>query len=76
MYTWALCMATLSASSCQGNDGCARTMGIAGKSTATSSTYIGFEYLSRIPPPPGMPDPIPECPVWNTAGSPDSAIAS
>ncbi len=46
-----------------------------GKSTATSSTAIGFEYLSRMPPPPGIPEPIPEWPVWKRAGTPASSIA-
>ena len=35
--------------------GCASTILSSGKSTATSSTYMGFEYLSRMPPPPGSP---------------------
>ena len=38
-----------------GNDGCARMIGMSGKSTATSSMCIGLPYFSRIPPPPGMP---------------------
>ena len=43
-----------------------------GKSTATSSSTIGLEYFSRIPPEPGMPEPIPLCPVWKSAGTPSS----
>ena len=46
-------MAIEIASSCQGNDGCARMICSSGKSTATSSTSIGLQYLRRIPPPPG-----------------------
>ena len=76
MYTCCLCSATEIASSCQGNEGCASTIVRSGKSTATSSTYIGFEYLRRIPPPPGRPVPMPECPVWKSAGSPASSIAA
>jgi hypothetical protein len=34
-----------------------------GKSAATSSKYIGLEYFSRIPMPPGMPLPTPVWPV-------------
>jgi len=30
----------------------------------------------HIPPPPGIPAPIPVCPVWKSAGRPASAIAS
>ena len=37
---------------------------------------IGLEYLSRTPPPPGMPAPIPVVPEWNSAISPASAITS
>ena len=69
-------MAIDSASSCQGKDGCASTIFRSGKSTATSSTCIGFEYLSRMPPPPRMPEPTPEWPVWKSAGSPASSITS
>ena len=69
-------MATAIASSCQGNDGCASTILSAGKSTATSSTWIGFEYLRRMPPPPGSPVPTPDWPVWKSAGSPASSITS
>ena len=47
-----------------------------GKSAATSSTNIGFEYFSRMPPPPGAPAPIPVCPVWKTEIAPTSSIAS
>ena len=43
------------ASSCHGNDGWARMIGMSGKSTATSSIGIGFPYFRRMPPPPGMP---------------------
>ena len=49
---------------------------MSGKSTATSSMNIGLEYLSRMPMPPRMPEPTPVCPVWNSAGSLASAIAS
>ena len=59
-----------------GHDGWASTIGMSGKSTATSSTYIGFEYLSLMPPPARCPMPIPLCPVWKSAGRPASAIAS
>src|SRR6202161_670050 len=76
MYTFGLCWATDSASSCQGNEGWARMIGMSGKSTATSSMYMGLEYLSRMPAPPGILEPTPVCPVWKSAGSPDSAIAS
>src|SRR2546425_595605 len=64
------------ASSCQGKAGCARMIGISGKSTATSSSSMGCEYLSRTPPPPRVAAPTPVCPVWNSAGSLASAIAS
>src|SRR5581483_6169809 len=76
IYTLGLCWATDSASSCHGNDGWARMIGMSGKSTATASIYIGFEYFSRMPAPPGMPEPTPVCPVWNSAGRRASAIAS
>lgn len=76
MCTWGLCVATARASSCQGKDGCARMIRSSGKSTATSSTSMGLEYFSRMPPPPGTPAPIPVCPVWNSAGTPSSSIAS
>jgi hypothetical protein len=49
---------------------------MSGKSTATSSSSIGFEYLRRMPPPPRVPAPTPVCPVWNSAGSFASAITS
>src|ERR1700684_1682314 len=75
MYTFGLCWATDSASSCHGNEGCARMMGMSGKSTATSSINIGLEYFRRIPAPPGMPEPTPVCPVWNSAGTRASASA-
>src|ERR1022692_3771120 len=55
MCTVGLCVATASASSCHGNEGWARMIGIPGKSAATSSMSIGLEYLSLIPPPPGAP---------------------
>ena len=38
-----LIVATASASSCQGKDGCARMIFRSGKSAATSSTHIGLE---------------------------------
>ena len=47
-----LVQATDSASSCQGNDGWARMIGMSGKSTATSSRSIGLEYFRWMPPPP------------------------
>src|SRR5262245_7683227 len=68
MYTVGLWVATESASSCQGNEGCAAMIGMSGKSTATSSRYMGLEYLRRMPPPPGMLAPAPVWPVWNRAG--------
>jgi hypothetical protein len=49
---------------------------MSGKSTATSSTWIGLEYFSRMPMPPGMPEPTPVWPVWKSAMAPSSAIAS
>src|SRR5215467_2099790 len=76
MCTCRLCRATASASSCQGNDGWARMMGMPGKSAATSSISIGLEYFSRIPPPPGSPAPMPVWPVWNSVGTPSSSIAA
>ena len=76
MDTCGLCIAIEIASSCHGNDGWARTIFSVGKSTATSSTWIGLEYLSRMPPPPGRPEPTPEWPVWKSAGSPASSITS
>src|SRR6266436_1450209 len=76
MYTPGLWVAMLSASSCQGKDGCARMIFRPGKSAATSSMYSGLEYFSRIPPPPGTPAPMPVCPVWNSAIPPRSSIAS
>lgn len=69
-------MAIASASSCQGKDGCARMIRSSGKSTAMSSTSIGLEYFSRMPPPPATPAPMPVWPVWNSAGTPSSSIAS
>src|SRR5580693_340318 len=60
MYTLGLCRHTDNASSCHGQDGCAMMIFMAGKSAATSSRYMGFEYLRRRPPPPGMPLPMPE----------------
>ena len=76
IQTFCLCRHTEIASSCQGNDGCASTIWSSGKSAATSSRHIGFEYLSRNPPPPGTPVPMPLCPEWKSAGSPASAITS
>ncbi len=69
-------MATASASSCQGNDGCARMIFSSGNSAATSSMCIGLEYFNRSPPPPGVPAPAPVWPVWNSATSPCSAMTS
>src|SRR5882757_6760363 len=63
MYTLTLCRHTDNASSCHGHDGWAMMIFMSGKSAATSSTCIGLEYLRRRPPPPGMPVPIPECPL-------------
>ena len=34
------------------------------------------EYFSRIPMPPGMPEPTPVWPVWNSAIAPPSLMAS
>src|SRR5438445_13597399 len=62
MYTVGLCKHMEIASSCQGNDGCAMMIGIAGKSTATSSMGNGLPYFRRMPPPPGIPVPMPLCP--------------
>ena len=76
IYTLGLCVAMLSASSCQGKDGWARMIFNPGKSTATSSMYSGLEYFSRIPPPPGTPAPMPVWPVWNRAIAPSSSITS
>jgi hypothetical protein len=76
MCTRGLWVATASASSCQGNEGWARMIVSPGKSAATSSISIGSEYLSRMPPPPGAPAPMPVCPVWKTAGTPSSSITS
>ena len=59
MYTFGLCRQTERASSCHGNEGWASTMGRSGKSTATSSTNIGFEYFNRMPAPPRTPAPTP-----------------
>src|ERR1700683_5859504 len=42
MYTFGLCWATDSASSCQGNDGGARMIGMWGKWTRTSAISIGL----------------------------------
>ena len=42
---------------------------MSGKSTATSSIGIGLPYFSRMPPPPGMPVPMPLWPVWKSTGS-------
>ena len=70
------CADTGIASSCQGKQGWATMICRSGKSAATSSRHIGLEYCSRRPPPQRMPEPMPEWPLWNTAGSPASAIAS
>ena len=59
-----------------GTDGCAMMIGISGKSTATSSIGIGWPYFRRTPPPPGMPVPMPLCPVWKSTGSFASANTS
>ena len=64
------------ASSCHGNDGCAMTIGMSGKSTATSSIGIGWPYFERMPPPPRMPVPMPLWPVWKSTGSFASAKTS
>jgi hypothetical protein len=76
MYTFGLCVATARASSCQGNDGCAMMIVRSGKSTATSSSSIGFDSPNLMPPPPGRPAPMPVCPVWNSAGTPSSSATS
>ena len=76
MCTCGLCVATDSASSCQGKDGWARMIGMSGKSTATSSTCSGLEYFSRMPPPARVPAPTPVWPVWNSAIRPCSAMTS
>ena len=76
IHTLSLCRQIEIASSCHGNDGCASTIWSDGKSAATSSRHIGFEYFSRRPPPPGTPVPIPLCPEWKSAGRPASAITS
>ena len=76
MYTVGLCRQIEMASSCQGNDGCAMMIGSSGKSTATSSIGIGLPYFRRMPPPPGMPVPMPLCPVWKSTGSRASANTS
>src|SRR6056300_914214 len=59
IYTFGLSCATDSASSCHGKLGCAKTIFMSGKSTATSSIYIGLEYFRRMPLPPRIPDPTP-----------------
>ena len=51
-------------------------IGISGKSTATSSIGIGWPYFRRMPPPPGMPVPMPLWPVWKSTGSFASANTS
>ena len=38
-------------------------MGMEGKSTATSSMGMGCPYFRCTPPPPGIPVPMPLCPV-------------
>ena len=40
-----------------------------GKSAATSSRHIGFEYLRSKPPPPLRPVPMPLWPVWKSAAA-------
>ena len=52
------------------------TIGMSGKSAATSSRNIGWAYFRRMPPPPRCPAPTPVWPLWNSAGSLASAIAS
>jgi hypothetical protein len=69
MNTFSLCSAMDRDSSVHGQLGCARMIFMSGKSTATSSTRIGWPYFSLMPPPPRMPVPMPEWPVWKMAGS-------
>jgi hypothetical protein len=76
IQTFSLCRQTEIASSCQGKEGCASTICRSGKSAATSSRHIGFEYFKRKPPPPGTPVPMPLWPEWKRAGRPASAITS
>ncbi len=76
MKTCGLCRQMEIASSCHGNDGCASTIGMSGKSTATSSIGSGLPYFRRMPPPPRMPVPIPLCPVWKMTGRRASAKTS
>ena len=76
MNTFSLCSAIDRLSSVHGQLGWARMIFMSGKSTATSSTSIGWPYLSRTPPPPFMPVPMPEWPVWKMASRPYSAITS
>ena len=45
-------------------------IGMSGKSTATSSIGIGWPYFSRMPPPPGMPVPMPLWPGVEQHGQP------
>ena len=71
-----LCMASEIASSCHGHDGWATMICMSGKAIATSSSSIGFEFCRRKPPPQRIPEPIPEWPLWKTAGSLCSAITS
>ena len=71
-----LCIASEIASSCHGQDGWATTICMSGKAIATSSSSIGFEFCRRSPPPQRMPEPMPEWPLWKTAGSLCSAITS
>ena len=49
---------------------------MSGKAIATSSRCIGLLYSSFSPPPQRMPEPMPEWPLWNTAGSLYSLITS
>ncbi|MCY1373341.1 hypothetical protein D9M69_606100 [compost metagenome] len=76
IQTLGLCVATLSASSCQGKLGWAMTICMSGKSMATSSRCIGLLYSSRRPPPQRMPEPMPLCPVWKMVGSLCALITS
>src|SRR4051812_49995097 len=67
MCTCGLCVATDSASSCQGEDGGARMIGMSGESTATSSTGSGLEDFNPMPPPARCPPPTPVFPGWDNA---------
>ena len=76
IHTLGLCMASEIASSCQGQLGCATMIWMSGNAIATSSSSIGFEFCSRSPPRQRMPDPMPEWPLWKTAGSLYSLMTS